>query len=458
MECSICCDSFTINNHKITCPNIACNFISCKSCTRKYFLTSNKDPSCMNCNIIWNQEFIIKNLNKTFINNEYKKHRTKYLTDIEISKIPETVSYAENLKFLNDLENDRKNIKSKIMIISNELAILKSEDNAIRNEIKLIKSGEIINKKKFIMPCQSNNCKGYLSPQYKCNLCNLYTCNKCFEIIGNNKNDFHQCNDNNIKNAEEIKKTTKPCPNCAQRIFKINGCDQMWCTECKVAFSWNTGNIENKVIHNPHYFQYIRENNVNEDLIRNVNDIHCGGLVDFRYVNNNILHPCLNSNDKELINISNKISNLYQTLSHITYFDIPNIRQTINNLSDLKELRAKYILNQLDINEFSKNIYYSDKKRRENLEILYIYELISNYGIELFNNLRNKFNFYRKLETSSFKIYIINIFNKLDNLFEYCNNQFAIISYTFNITIHYINNNYQRISKKYKSYDNINFN
>jgi hypothetical protein len=33
----------------------------------------------------------------------------------------------------------------------------------------------------------------------------------------------------------------------------------MWCTQCRTAFSWITGNIETTVVHNPHYYQWMRE-------------------------------------------------------------------------------------------------------------------------------------------------------------------------------------------------------
>lgn len=56
-----------------------------------------------------------------------------------------------------------------------------------------------------------------------------------------------------------IRKESKPCPKCGVRISKIDGCDQMWCVECKTAFCWKTGEIETRNIHNPHYFQFLRE-------------------------------------------------------------------------------------------------------------------------------------------------------------------------------------------------------
>ena len=36
---------------------------------------------------------------------------------------------------------------------------------------------------------------------------------------------------------------------------------------------------------------------------------------------------------------------------------------------------------------------------------------------------------------NSFKIYIENVLNQLLNLFDYCNNQMAIISATYNLTV-----------------------
>jgi hypothetical protein len=40
----------------------------------------------------------------------------------------------------------------------------------------------------------------------------------------------------------------------------VKNCDQMWCIECKTAFSWSKGTVEVGNIHNPHYFQWMRQN------------------------------------------------------------------------------------------------------------------------------------------------------------------------------------------------------
>jgi hypothetical protein len=92
---------------------------------------------------------------------------------------------------------------------------------------------------------------------------------KCHEL----KADDHKCDTNTVETIKALKKDTKPCPKCDARIFKIDGCDQMWCTQCHTAFSWRTGAIETR-IHNPHYFQWLRENKGR--VPRNPEDQQCG--------------------------------------------------------------------------------------------------------------------------------------------------------------------------------------
>ena len=451
MTCQICCEKYNKTiNQKIICPIGNCNFEACKKCTRQYLLSNTKDPNCMKCNAQWNQQFVIEKLNKSFWDNEYKNHRTKILSDIEISKIPETIEYAENFSKIEKLKEIKKTIDEKIKELNKEIIKYKEESRSVADKIFNIKNGkEICEKKKFIMPCQNNDCKGYLSSQYKCGLCELYTCPDCFEVIGHSKNDPHICNEDSIKSAEEIKKTTKPCPNCGQRIFKIHGCDQMWCTECKVAFSWNTGKIETNNIHNPHYYEFIKKNG-NGEINRNIEDVQCGGLPHFYQLNINILRNCSSLNDVDLKVICNKLTTLHRTISHITYNEIFHARAKINALSDQKDLRANYILKKISKDDLEKQVYNNDKQRRKTQEILHIFELISVYGIEFFRELQNH-EFYKRFGNSdknAFKIYMNNSFDQLSNLIEYCNKQFGIISATYNLTVMQISSNYYTILRE----------
>ena len=151
--------------------------------------------------------------------------RTSMLEDEQKQLNALQEEYNEARKYLNELSQKLQEKKLRIYRIKNG-------EDAGKDE-----------RRKFIMPCPADNCKGYLSSQYKCEVCKLYTCPDCFEVIGYSKESPHECKQDNIASAQLIKKETKPCPKCGVRIFKISGCDQMWCTECKVAFSWNTGKI-----------------------------------------------------------------------------------------------------------------------------------------------------------------------------------------------------------------------
>ena len=73
-----------------------------------------------------------------------------------------------------------------------------------------------------------------------------------------------------------IKAETRGCPSCGVPIFKISGCDQMWCTQCKVAFSWRTGKRVHGVIHNPHFYEFQRQGG--GAVVNAPNAQICGGI------------------------------------------------------------------------------------------------------------------------------------------------------------------------------------
>ena len=101
--------------------------------------------------------------------------------------------------------------------------------------------------------CPTEECRGYLDNKHVCGVCETKFCRDCNEP----REEGHVCNEDTKKTVRMLKRDSKPCPKCASVIHKIDGCDQMWCPDCKTAFSWKKGTIET-TIHNPHYYEYLR--------------------------------------------------------------------------------------------------------------------------------------------------------------------------------------------------------
>jgi hypothetical protein len=131
----------------------------------------------------------------------------------------------------------------------------------------------------YVRPCPGPGCRGFLdAATFACAVCDHRACSKCHEMLpaGADAADDHACDAANVASAELILKDTKPCPKCAVRIFRIEGCAQMFCTSCHTAFDWRTGEIETRHIHNPHYYAWVREHN-NGEVPREPGDEAPGG-------------------------------------------------------------------------------------------------------------------------------------------------------------------------------------
>lgn len=126
----------------------------------------------------------------------------------------------------------------------------------------------------FVMKCPKEGCEGFVGKNWRCGLCEAMVCKDCREVVepvaaggaGVSKEeadklarDRHVCDEEVKQNVAALVKEAKPCPKCAASISKIDGCDQMWCTQCHTAFSWRTGAVEERV-HNPHYYEWMRRN------------------------------------------------------------------------------------------------------------------------------------------------------------------------------------------------------
>jgi len=389
-ECICCCESYNkANREKIICEMGSCDFNACKKCTRKYILTNSLEAHCMSCKERWSRKFMMDNLNVSFVEKDYAEHMRKVLLEREKALLPDTMPFVETHVLCTEEQNKIIIHKKELEELKNKIYFINEQIHTCNQNIIRINHTGCKDKKKFIFGCQYPNCRGFLSTQYKCEVCKNSTCSKCFNIMDH---DEHVCKKEDIDSAQFIKKDTHPCPGCGERIHKIDGCDQMWCPTCHTAFDWKTGGFIKGRIHNPEYFRWQQEHNIK--LTREPQDVICGGLCQFFLFKQRVMKRISSKQDEHLI------QSIYQRIADITYDRIPVLRENVRRFEDNRIYRIHYILGEIDENDFKRRIYINNKTKQKTIEILNIFELLSVVGIESFNHLmdipivhdRNEFN------------------------------------------------------------------
>ena len=286
-ECHICYEQFNKSTRSRTVCS-KCNLESCKVCIRKYLMDQGSDPHCMGCKQGWSREETIVAIGKSYYNKEYKEHRKNMMFDTEKARFPETMPVVERKVKENNIRADIRKIereREELRIKMWELEKRKREkNNELYNMQYNSNNGEEKEKKVFIKKCPVDDCEGFLSSSWKCGVCSTWVCPDCFEIKGKTSDELtkqqldaqHTCDPNSLETAKMIKAETKGCPSCGVPIFKISGCDQMWCTQCKIAFSWRTGRRVHGVIHNPHFYEFQRQGG--GAVVNAPNAQICGGI------------------------------------------------------------------------------------------------------------------------------------------------------------------------------------
>ena len=255
MDCSVCCESV----HCTQCPY--CNYVCCTSCLSTFLLGLSKDAHCMKCNKLWNREVLLHVLPKTFVNGKYKEHRENILFEREKSMFPDMQVVISRENKFEEIDKLRKQILAKYPV--DKVALRQVIDaKRLLQDLYYFKPKK--QKKKFVRKCPVENCKGFVSSKWKCGMCENTVCKDCNEV------GEHICDPGAVETMKLLKNDTKPCPTCGEMIFKASGCSQMWCTSCHAVFDWNTMQLENGLIHNPHYYEFQR---VNGTLQRHPRDV-----------------------------------------------------------------------------------------------------------------------------------------------------------------------------------------
>jgi hypothetical protein len=209
---------------------------------KKYLLDSSLGPHCLSCrNEISTSDFI-NFFEKNWRLGVYKEHHKVILFAKEASNFKEAYDEIDKNNKIKDLQEEIRKLNYSIYEHRMKIENLQYGREKTQNEYKY--------------KCPSENCNGSLNSNYKCIICEINYCKDCFEEIEDI--ETHECDEDLKETVKEIKKQAKPCPNCGTMISKISGCAQLFCTNgtCGTAFNWNTGAIEQGVIHNPEAYGY----------------------------------------------------------------------------------------------------------------------------------------------------------------------------------------------------------
>ena len=459
-ECIVCCEPYNKTTHlPVECEQAGCKYKVCRECVRAYLLNSVNEPHCMECKTNWSANFMLV-LRKGWLGDIYRPHREKLLCDIEMSKIVETMPEAERYKAWKKQEAVTEELRSLYCVMKLEVDKIQNKVNESVRLAHRIKTGRETKeeKKEFFMPCPAVACNGMLSTQYKCGICELFACHECHEIIGLDKTDEHTCDPNNVASALAIKKETKQCPGCHNRIFRVEGCSQMWCTGCHTAFDWNTGRkVVSEQLHNPHWLEYQR--GLNGGVApRAPGDVPCGGICTRGQLNAVIISKLIrmkipfsatetpSAPPMNVDIIADKLRFIHRIVENITLNDVRETRERIQTLSNFTDQRIKYIVGEMTKEQLSTYIFRSDKTRQKNTELLNVFELLSAVGIDIFNRLMA--NVQVELAFVNEVCDQIAQYNKLRI---YCNHLFAVISNTYSMTVPQITANWVRLTDKFNS-------
>jgi len=380
----------------------------------------------MSCRKGWSREILADNLTQKFVTKTYKVRRENLLLEREKSMLPATQQYVE-------LEKEDRRLKHEIKLLEVEetaaaahlsdicslpLDEIKATHNcrdnyhasitrhslitAARKAIMMLKldighlewqisrlnnhaRSERVDAERrvFVRACPADNCRGFLNTSWKCGICEMWSCPTCHEVKGATRDEEHVCNPDNVATAVLLAKDSRSCPKCSAMIFKIDGCDQMYCTQCHTAFSWRRGTIEEGHVHNPHYFEFLRTHG--GVIPRAPGDVRCGGMPYWDNISVHISGTFMKASELQLI------SNAYRSHLHVQFITMPRYLVT-GGAVDNRDLRVKFMIGDIDENTFKNKIQQREKARQRKNDISQVLEMFTDVLVDLFQAYERQIN------------------------------------------------------------------
>lgn len=194
------------------------------------------------CGREWTRQHISELFPATFINKKLRDRREHVLFEQERALMPATQPLVENVIQRRRYQDQIDELQKRIT------AMVRERNDVMRRqyEVGRVRSTE---RAEFVRACPDPECRGYLSTQWKCGVCEKWSCPDCHEVKGFTRDVEHVCNPDTLATARLLSNDTKPCPNCRTGIFKIDGCFGenvpilLWSRETKMSQDIVVGDI-----------------------------------------------------------------------------------------------------------------------------------------------------------------------------------------------------------------------
>ena len=466
MDCSVCCQPTNASSSirgRVTCHN--CDFCVCRSCVQTYLLSILKNPQCMNCNQSWTYDYLENNLQRKFLNKPYNKHRENVLLQQEREHFNDSrlfIKYTLELKTIISKMDAAKVVLEALTVRKQQRLLYgltslktqkritrqKEEIHNIRQEKQIILQKRNTLEHTQIFYCFTNGCQNILDSSYHCSDCSKNWCITCYQEC--KKDEIHTCVHDDVRTVELLTNNVRQCPGCAMSIYKIDGCDQMFCVQCHIAFSWTKGTIVSGKIHNPHYYEHLRNSKGaiqrNDDNAENI--IMNPDMIPFVNMSNAFKNACKYIK-KERMDIEIAFCTMHKTFpmrkilrSYLRCIQTIHSFITILQVKQSNmDLRVSFLQQEIDEETIKRRLRKRENASR-NKEIILAAIIIFQINFEMC---------VRKIWTSNSKYEIISTIDEINNVRKYTNEKFLSISQKRKIQVPYITNIFRILFRDYKN-------
>ena len=437
--CSICFEGLNASNHRpICCPFDSCAKTACRSCYQTFLCGDDVSvPKCMFCSTQFTHSQLQHlGLTKTFLAGEFAKHQQDILFAQEQAMLPAAQAAVAHDKLVKNIDDQIRDIHAQIKALTALKDDLVQTKRQLQRHDPSTADADAVHQ--FIHRCADSDCNGFVSSAWKCATCDKHTCAHCREL----KTNDHVCNPDSVASVALLKADTKPCPNCKIPVHKTEGCDQMFCTQCKRLWSWNTGKFETRG-HNPHYLQWMRENHAG-GMPREPGDVLCGREIDPHFLVQ--LHRDMADLQINLMarkswseNLSKDFGAIFgmiNSIPHLRFHDLE--RFTVDPVAINLQSRKAFVSNSITLSKFKQTILRNHLLALKNDNIAQIIQAVVQAATDIAFRLHREIQAINRVSRSLPVAHWTHIAHdfalELFNLKAYANSELCIIHSDFHST------------------------